>query len=162
MAIALDGHHLVDPLGTKAHDPADVVAREVDEHHVLGELLRVLHELCLEPAVLLLVRAAPAGSRDRAGHDTTVEELDHRLRGRSDDRDAPLAEEEHVRARVHLPEHPVDLERVAAQLEIEALRQHDLERVACADVFLGGVDSVAVKLGARATPDRAGREPRPW
>ena len=66
VAVALDGHQLVDPFGTEAGDPADVVAGEVDEHDVLGELLRVLDELGLEPAVLLVVRAAAGASRRSA------------------------------------------------------------------------------------------------
>ena len=40
--VALEHHQLVDLLGAELHDPADVVAGEVDEHHVLGALLRVL------------------------------------------------------------------------------------------------------------------------
>ena len=42
MAVALERHHLVDLLGAEPHHAADVVAGEVDEHHVLGDLLRVL------------------------------------------------------------------------------------------------------------------------
>ena len=40
--VALERHQLVDLLGAELHDPPDVVAGEVDEHHVLGPLLRVL------------------------------------------------------------------------------------------------------------------------
>ena len=58
------------------------------------------------------------------------EQLHHRLRRRADDRDVGMAEEVHVRARVHLAQHPVDVERVGVELEVVALRQHDLEDVA--------------------------------
>ena len=40
--VALERHQLLDLLGAELHDAADVVAGEVDEHHVLGALLRVL------------------------------------------------------------------------------------------------------------------------
>ena len=53
-----------------------------------------------------------------------------------------------------MPQHPVDVERVAAELEVEALRQHDLERVAGTDVLLGDLDGLAVALGAGASPNR--------
>ncbi len=129
VAVALHGHELIDALGAKARHPAHVVAGQVDEHDVLGALFRVLDELGLEATVLDVVRAAPARPGDRSRHDAPVEELHHRLGRRPDDRDAPLAEEEHVRARVHLAEHPVDVERVASEVEVESLGEHDLEGV---------------------------------
>ena len=58
--VALERHQLLDLLGAEAHDAADVVAREVDEHHVLGALLRVLDELGLEPPVVLARRGRAA------------------------------------------------------------------------------------------------------
>ena len=136
----------------KRADPAHVVTSKVDEHDVLGELLRVLDELGLESPVLLLGRAAPACAGNRPRHDTTAEKLHHRLGGRPHDRDAPLPEEEHVRTGVHLAQHPVDVERLTAELEVEALRQHDLERVTGADVLLGNLDRLPVLLGAGAPP----------
>ena len=39
VAVALDRHQLVDLLGPKGDDPADVVAGQVDQHDVLGQLL---------------------------------------------------------------------------------------------------------------------------
>ena len=54
MRVALERHQLLDLLGAELHDAADVVAREVDEHHVLGALLRVLDELGRQPLVVLL------------------------------------------------------------------------------------------------------------
>ena len=55
-------------------------------------------------------------------------------------RDLGVAHEVHVRARVHLAQHPVDVERVGVEVEVEALRQHDLEDVAGEDVLLGHLD----------------------
>ena len=42
VAVALERHHLVDLHGAELDDPTDVVAGQVDEHDVLGDLLRVL------------------------------------------------------------------------------------------------------------------------
>ncbi len=67
VAVALQRHQLVDRLGAEPHDPADVVAGEVDQHHVLGPLLGVLAELAGQAAVLLVGLAPVAGAGDRAG-----------------------------------------------------------------------------------------------
>ena len=64
VAVTLEDHHLVDLLGSEPHDAADVVAGEVDEHHVLGDLLRVLAELGAEPAVVLVGLTASTGAGD--------------------------------------------------------------------------------------------------
>ena len=66
MRVALERHQLLDVLGAELHDPADVVAREVDEHHVLGALLRVLDELGRE-ALVVLARCGRGGACPRSG-----------------------------------------------------------------------------------------------
>ena len=45
--------------------PAEIVAAEIDEHHVLGSLLLVLQQLLRDPLVLGDVRPARARARDR-------------------------------------------------------------------------------------------------
>ena len=87
VAVALERHQLVDVDGPEPGDPADVVAGEVDEHDVLGALLGMFDELGGEPAVVVIGPAALAGAGDRAGDHRVVDELDHRLGRRSDDRD---------------------------------------------------------------------------
>ena len=47
---------------------------------------------------------------------------------------------------IHLAEHPVDVERVASEVEVESLGEHDLEGVTGADVLLGDLDRLAVAL----------------
>ena len=59
MAVALDLHVLADGHGPGPGDAAEVVAAEVDEHHVLGALLRVALELLGE-------QRRPRGRRRRA------------------------------------------------------------------------------------------------
>ena len=156
VAVALDCHQLIDPLGAIANHPADVVAGKVHQHDVLGALFRVLDELGLEPSIFFVARAASARSGDRPGHDTAVQELDHRFWRGTDDRDAALAKEEHVRARVDLAQHTVDIERVTAKLEVESLGEDDLEGVTCPDVLLGHFDGAAVAVRARAPANLLG------
>ncbi len=66
VAVALQGHHLVDVHAAELDDPADVVASQVHEHDVLGDLLGVLDELGGHAPVLLLGAAPPSGAGDRA------------------------------------------------------------------------------------------------
>ena len=94
--------------------------------------------------VVLVGAAAAAGAGDRAGDHLAVEQLHHRLGRRADDGDLGVAQEVHVRARVHLAQHPVDVERVGVEVEVEALRQHHLEDVAGQDVLLGHLDRLLV------------------
>jgi hypothetical protein len=148
VAVPLEGHHLVDLLRAELHHAADVVAGQVDEHHVLGQLLRVLAQLGTEAAVLLLGAAPAARSRDGAGDDRAVEELHHRLGRGADERHARLAHEVHVRARVHLAEHPVHVEGVSVEVEVEALGEHDLEDVAGEDVLARDLDGPPVGVAA--------------
>ena len=112
--VALERHQLLDLLGAELHDPADVVAGEVDEHHVLGALLRVLDELGRQAPVVLLGAAAAAGAGDRTADHAAVEHLHHRLGRRADERRLGMAQEVHVRRRVHLAQHAVHVERVDA------------------------------------------------
>ncbi len=42
VAVALEGHQFVNGLGPELDHPTDVVAGQVDQHHVLGSLFRVL------------------------------------------------------------------------------------------------------------------------
>ena len=91
VAVALEGHELVDLLGAEAHDPSHVVAGQVDEHDVLGQLLGVLAELAGQSPVVGVGRAPRAGAGDGPGDHPSVEELDHGLGRRPDHRHRGVA-----------------------------------------------------------------------
>ena len=130
---------------------ADVVAGQVDEHDVLGDLLRVLLQLAGHAPVVVVVAAAAAGAGDRAADHLAAEHLHHRLGRAADDGDVGVAQEVHVRARVDLAQHAVEVERVGVEIDVVALRQHDLEDVAGDDVLLGDLDGLLVHpVGHRA------------
>ena len=67
VAVAADLHELDHLDGARLADPAEVVAAEVDEHHVLGALLGVGEQLGLQGGVLRRVAAARLGAGDRVG-----------------------------------------------------------------------------------------------
>ena len=62
---------------------ADVVAAEVEQHQVLGVLLRVGEQLLLERLVLLGRGAARPGAGDRADGDLAVAQAHQDLRARA-------------------------------------------------------------------------------
>ena len=63
VGIGLDAHELIDAHGAGFADSPEVVALEVDQHHVLGALLRMRGEL----RSLRDIAARPAAARARAG-----------------------------------------------------------------------------------------------
>ena len=144
MAVVLQGHQLLDLAGAEVDDPTDVVAGEVDQHDVLGHLLRMLPQLTPEAPVLLLAAPPPASARNRPGDHPALEQLHHRLRRRTHHRHLGVAHEVHVGAGVHEPQHTVNIERFGLEVEVEALRQHDLENVAGEDVLLRDLDGPLV------------------
>ena len=67
VAVALDDHHVGELDAAELGDAADVVAAQIDEHHVLGPLLGIGQQLLGQPAVLLVGRAAAAACRPAGG-----------------------------------------------------------------------------------------------
>ena len=116
-------------------DAAEVVAAEVDEHHVLGALLGVGEQLLGDPAVLLGAGAARAGAGDRPGRHAAAGDGDQRLGAGAGDLEVAEVEEVHVRARVDRPQPAVDRERLDRHRRRPALRGDHLVGVAGVDVL---------------------------
>ena len=150
--VALERHELLDLLRPEPHDPADVVAGQIDEHHVLGTLLRVLAELCRESPIVLLAPSAVAGPGDRSDDHASVEHLHHRLGRGADQRRLGVANDVHVGRRVHLAEDSIHVERVERALDVETLREDDLERVTGEDVLARDLDGIAVEAARHRRP----------
>ena len=83
------------------------------------------------------VAPAPSGPGDRPRHHHAVAQADEGLGRRAHHRAVLGAQEVEVRARVHEPQHPVQVEGIGVEVEVEALRQHHLEDVPGPDVLLG-------------------------
>ena len=116
---ALDAHR------ARPADAREVVAAEVDEHHVLGAvLLGGEQALGVAVAGLRSCRRSGSGSRGRPRSLTSVSGEE------PIERDAVELEQEEVRRRVDAPERAVELERRGGRRPLGALREHDLERVA--------------------------------
>src|SRR5699024_9642471 len=139
---ALQVHEVPHHHGAGGAELLQIVAGEVDQHQVLGALLRVGEQLCAERLVLL--RGGPAGprTRDRMGGGRGTPHTDQRFRARTDDVDGLAlrvdgAQQVHVRTGVHAPQHAVDVQRVRGDRQREPLGGDDLEDLAVDDVADG-------------------------
>ncbi len=127
---ALGLEEALDPDAAGAADAGEVVAAEVDEHHVLGAILLGRKE----PLGVTLARVGRSGDRVQAG--ATLLALDERLRGGADQREPVELEQEEIGRGVDAPQCSVELERRGPRRSLRALREHDLVRVPGPDVLL--------------------------
>ena len=136
VAVALDeeavGHLDRADLG----DAADVVAAEVEQHQMLGALLRIGEQFGGERLILGRRLAARPRAGDRADAHLAVAHADQDFRARDDDLEAAEVEEAEIGRGIDPPQRAI--ERKGRQVEAagEALRQHDLEGVAGDDIVL--------------------------
>ena len=135
--VAVPAHlHELDHLdGARLADPAEIVAAQVDQHHVFGPLLRIGDQLCLQGGVLRGVCPARFGAGNRMSDRDPVLDRDQSLRARADDVEAVQPQQVHVRAGIGQPEHPVDVQRIGGRVDLEPLADHDLERFAGPDLL---------------------------
>ena len=154
VGVALDEHLLGDLDGADLGDAADVVAAEIEQHQMLGALLRIGQQVGGERLVLGRRCAAPARAGDRADGDLAVAQPHQDLRARADDREAAEIEEEQEGRGVEPAQRAVEGEGRQLEGQLEALGRHDLEDVAGEDVFLGPLDH-GVILAAAACWRRA-------
>ena len=94
-------------------DPAEVVAEQVDDHEVLGAVLRVGPQVLGEPQVL--GRLAPRGRVPLIGLDSARRRVDERKRSGEELRpDLAEAQEGRERRRVDPAQRAVEAQRVGA------------------------------------------------
>ena len=125
---------------------------------MLGALLGVGEELGLECEVLGRRGAARAGAGDRAdGHGVALDPHQD-LGAGADHLEAAEVEVEHVGAGVGAPQRAVEREGRQVEALRPALRGHDLEDVAGADVVLGPLDHLEVARVGGVRHRLAGRE----
>src|SRR6266851_3575261 len=126
---------------SRTRHAADVVAAEIDQHHVLRPFLEVTEQLFFQPRIFLRCGATTPGARERPRLDALALDLYELLGRRPDDvAVATEREKEHVRRRVDRAQTAVDVEWAGREMLAKALRNHDLEGVAGVDVLAGGVD----------------------
>ena len=128
--------------GARDADAAEVVAQDVDDHHVLGPVLGAGEELARERPVLLARPAARPGALDRvasrrrrpASTDRNGSgDADRIARGRPVSRTRAEVEVRREQRRIAGPQPPVERPRVAVERRREAAGQVGLVDVAAGD-----------------------------
>ncbi len=135
VAVALDLHELAHLDRPVVRHPAEIVASEVHEHHVLRPLLRVTQQLLGQRPVLLRRRSTGTSTGDGTRRDLPAGDRDQRLRTGAGNLEVAEVEEIHVRTGVHGPEAAIDREPLHRHGGRPPLRGHDLVGVAGADVL---------------------------
>ena len=118
VAVVLDDQLLGDAHGADLGDAADVVAAEVQQHQVLGQLLRVGQQVRGEARVLVARGAARPRAGERPDRHRAVLQPDQDLRARADQREIVEVEVEQERRGVEAAQRAVERER--RQLERHA------------------------------------------
>ena len=149
--VALRLHEALDAHRARHADAREVVAAEVDEHRVLRSVL-LRREQRLR--VALSGRDRP---RDRVQLGAASFALDDGLRRAADEREIPELEQEEIRRRVDAPQRAVELDGRGRRRAGRALRDHDLEDVALADVLLRTLDAAEVLVARRLALERTAR-----
>ena len=79
VAVTLDEHQVLHADGAELADATDVVAAEIDEHDVLGDLFLVGAQIGFHRAVFCLICAARACSGDRSVLDRSAVDADEQF-----------------------------------------------------------------------------------
>ena len=148
MRIALDDHLLGDAHAADFDHTADVVAMQVDQHEMFGELLRVAEQLLFKRRVLFWCAAARPRASQRPRGDDAVFEPNQYLRRRPDDLEIAEIQEEQIGRGVEMAQRAIDVEWRQGEFHRHALRQHHLHHIAIDDVPLDTFDRLLEGLAA--------------
>ena len=148
VAVALDREGLGHLHGAGLGDAADVVARQVDQHHVLGALLRVVHQFLLDRLVRFGRGAARAGAGQRPDRDLLAFGrllLAHQdLRRGAHHVEVAEVVVVHVGAGVERAQRAVQRQRRLGVALLDALAHLHLHEVAGGDQLLGALHRLQV------------------
>jgi hypothetical protein len=157
--VALDHHQVAHRHAARPADATEVVAAQVDQHHVLGPLLGIGEQFGLQGLVLHLIPAAGSGAGDRphrGPHRAVLQwfGLDHHLRAGADQVPVAEVEEGHVGGGVDHPQAAVEVEGIALDAGLKPLAQHQLEHITGLDVGLAAAYRVLELLPFDVAADR--------
>jgi len=168
VGIAFDHHQVLELHGAWLANPAQIVAGQVHQHDMLGAFLGVRQQLLGQRCIGCGIRAAApgAGNGPQRGQSLPVLpllHLDHHLGAGADELPVPEIEVGHIGAGIHQPEAAVDRKGFMGQGGLQALAEHQLERVSGHDVFPGLMDrrfeGVHSPTCRRVGPGQGSREP---
>ncbi len=151
MAVALDHELLAHLHRTGLGNAADIVAAEIDQHHVFGALLRIGQQFRFQRQVLFGSGPARTSAGDRPDRDHAIAQPRQDFRRRANHLGAADIDVVHVgRGLSALSARYID--RPRPERYAQALRGHDLEDVTGTHVFLRLAHHLVVLLaGERGT-----------
>ena len=114
---------------------AQIIARQVYQHHVLGILLRVVAQEFGSLAVLLHISCASGGSGNRVNERLVAHNAVMGFRRRTEDAETAEVEIEEVRRRVDAAQRTVEFEIIALIFLYEAATHHNLEYISAQAVL---------------------------
>ena len=114
---------------------AQIIARQVYQHHVLGILLRVVAQEFGSLAVLLHISCASGGSGNRVNERLVAHDAVMGFRRRTEDAETAEVEIEEVRRRVDAAQRTVEFEIIALIFLYEAAAHHNLEYISAQAVL---------------------------
>ncbi len=114
---------------------AQIIARQVYQHHVLGILLRVVAQEFGSLAVLLHISCASGGSGNRVNERLVAHDAVMGFRRRTEDAETAEVEIEEVRRRVDAAQRTVEFEIIALIFLYEAATHHNLEHISAQAVL---------------------------
>ena len=138
MAVALKRHELVYIHRSKLGNTTNIVARQIHQHHMLGNLFWIFLQLGRQFAIVLLVDTALASARNWSTHHFAIAQLHQRLGRATNNGQFGMLDVIHIRTWVDLTQHAVHIKRIGIQSNIKSLREHDLKNIASLDVLFCG------------------------
>ena len=114
---------------------AQIIARQVYQHHVLGILLRVVAQEFGSLAVLLHISCASGGSGNRVNERLVAHDAVMGFRRRTEDAETAEVEIEEVRRRVDAAQRTVEFEIITFIFLYEAATHHNLEYISAQAVL---------------------------
>ena len=106
-----------------------VITCQVNQHDVLGILLRVIQQKIGAPLVLLHISGAERGTGYRVNAYYSVLHLAMGLRGRTEYAESSKIEIKQLRGWIDAPQSAIDLEIISGKGLFEASAQYNLEHI---------------------------------
>jgi hypothetical protein len=150
----LDVEQLAHAYGARHANLPEIVAQKIDDHDVLGAVLRARAQLLCERAVARRIGRARPRALDRLGLDAPALHAQEALRRRAHDLAVGPLEIRRERRRVDVAQAKIGVPCVAFRFGLEPLREVHLITIAAADVLLHGAKRARVCVAAQIRPRR--------
>ena len=141
VAIAFHDHDVGKLNGTVLCDSANIVATEIDQHHMFGTFLFICQQFFFESFIFFRRRATFARPGQRPDGNFSIDDTAHDLWGTTHQRTFFAAQKKHERARIEHSQAAINFQGIAFDVQSKTLAEHDLKDVSGMNVFNTILDS---------------------